>query len=91
MLSPTFNGNPHVTATPSTSLSPKKQAPVKFKQPFELYYYRDLLWKVGFSNQLVRQPPSEYPFKVKYFVGSANPYNAWIVKPGENSNRGRGI
>ena len=22
---------------------------------------------------------------------SANPYNAWIVKPGENSNRGRGI
>ncbi len=27
--------------------------PTKFKPPFEVYYYRDFLWRVGFSNNFL--------------------------------------
>lgn len=28
----------------------------KFKPPFELYYYRDFIWRVGFSNNFIVEP-----------------------------------
>jgi hypothetical protein len=28
-----------------------------FNPSFETYYYRDLLWKVNFSNQIIVEPP----------------------------------
>lgn len=54
--------------------------PSKFKPPFELYYYRDFMWKVGFSNEFLVEAVEEYDSKLKYFVG-----------PGNNSNLIKGI
>ena len=51
---------------------------IKFKNPFELYYYRDFMWKVGFSNGLVVEPIEEYETKVKYYVGGGN--NSNLIK-----------
>lgn len=36
-------------------LSPERSLPLvqkakKFKPPFEMYYYRDFIWKISFSN-----------------------------------------
>ncbi len=25
----------------------------KFKPPYELYYYRDFMWKIGYSNNFI--------------------------------------
>ena len=35
---------------------PVIKRPVKFKPPFDSYYYRDFLWKVAFSNGLIVEP-----------------------------------
>lgn len=32
----------------------------KFNVPFETYHYRDMLWKVNYSNRLFIEPPLEY-------------------------------
>jgi len=32
----------------------------KFKPNFDLYYYRDFMWKVGFSNGMIIEPFAEY-------------------------------
>ena len=34
--------------------------PTKFKPPFELYYYRDFMWKVAFSNDFLVESVEEY-------------------------------
>lgn len=52
----------------------------KFKPPFPLYYYRDFMWKVAYSNQFIVETPEEYDGKLKYFVG-----------PGNNSNLIKGL
>jgi len=44
----------------------------KFNIPFETYYYRDLLWKVNFSNGLFVESPQEYDHRLKAFVGKGN-------------------
>lgn len=43
-------------------LSPERSLPVvkkaaKFKAPFEMYYYRDFLWKISFSNEHMLEIP----------------------------------
>ena len=48
--------------------------------PFDLYFYRDFMWKVGYSNNLVVEPWQQYDVKIKYYVG-----------PGNNSNLIKGI
>lgn len=40
--------------------SPTKRYRKQFTIPFETYYYRDLLWKVNFTNQLHIEVPLEY-------------------------------
>ena len=52
----------------------------KFKAPFEMYYYRDFMWKVAFSNGLLVEPVEVYEGKLKMFIG-----------PGNNSNLIKGI
>lgn len=52
--------------------------PNKFKPSFELYYYRDFIWKVGFSNDFIVEPVEEYEYKLKYFVGQGN--NSNLIK-----------
>jgi hypothetical protein len=52
----------------------------KFKPPFQLYHYRDFMWKVAFSNGLVVEPLEEYEGRLRVYVG-----------PGNNSNLLRGI
>ena len=54
--------------------------PTKFKQPFDSYYYRDFIWKVAFSNNLIVEPVEEYEGKLKIYVG-----------PGNNSNLIKGV
>jgi hypothetical protein len=46
------------------SLSPKKTIPIfspkkniKFKPPFEMYYYRDFVWKISSSNNMIMEIP----------------------------------
>lgn len=51
-----------------------------FKLPFSLYYYRDFIWKVAYSNGHIVQVPDEYDQKIKFYVG-----------PGNNSNLIKGI
>lgn len=34
-----------------------KAKPVKFVPPFNLYYYRDFIWKVAYSNELIVESP----------------------------------
>lgn len=34
-----------------------KTKPIKFVPPFNLYYYRDFIWKVAFSNELIVESP----------------------------------
>lgn len=34
------------------SNSPMKRLRKKFVSPYETYYYRDLLWKINFTNSL---------------------------------------
>jgi hypothetical protein len=43
-----------------------------------MYYYRDFIWKVSFSNENVLQIPEEYGEKIKFFVGSGN--NSNLIK-----------
>jgi hypothetical protein len=50
----------------------------KFVLPFETYYYRSLLWKVNYSNQLFVEPPLEYEHRLKVYVGKGN--NAPMVR-----------
>jgi hypothetical protein len=50
----------------------------KFKAPFPLYYYRDFMWRVAFSNQFVVEVVGEYEGKFKYFVGAGN--NSNLIK-----------
>ena len=35
---------------------PVFKRPIKFKPPFDTYYYRDFLWKIGFSNGFIVEP-----------------------------------
>jgi hypothetical protein len=51
---------------------------IKFKPPFELYHYRDFIWKVAFSNNLVVSLVEEYDSKIKFFVGGGN--NSNLIK-----------
>ena len=44
----------------------------KFNPPFETYYYRDLLWKVNYTNSLYVEVPMEYEHRLKVFVGKGN-------------------
>lgn len=53
---------------------------VVFKPPFPMYYYRDFIWKVAYSNGYIVQIPEEYEQRVKFYVG-----------PGNNSNLIKGI
>ena len=48
----------------------RKQKP--FVIPFETYYYRDLLWKVAYSNNQIFVPPLEYEHRLKVFIGKGN-------------------
>lgn len=50
----------------------------KFKPPFPLYYYRDFMWKVAYSNQYLVDAVGEYDGKLKYFVGQGN--NSNLIK-----------
>ena len=59
------------------SLGPQK-CRRKFIVPFETYSYRDLLWKVNFSNQIFVETPLEYEHRLKVFVGRGN--NSCMVK-----------
>ncbi len=40
--------------------------------PFETYYYRDLIWKVNYSNELFVETPIEYEHRLKAFIGKGN-------------------
>jgi hypothetical protein len=51
---------------------------LKFKPPFELYYYRDFIWKVAYSNNLIVSVVEEYDSKIKFFVGGGN--NSNLIK-----------
>ena len=48
----------------------RKQKP--FSIPFDTYYYRDLLWKVAYSNNQIFVPPLEYEHRLKVFIGKGN-------------------
>ena len=50
----------------------------KFTPPFETYHYRDLLWKVNYTNCRIVEPPLEYEHRIKVFVGRGN--NSYMVK-----------
>ena len=50
----------------------------KFTPPFETYYYRDLIWRVAYSNKLILEFPQEYEAKIRVFVGRGN--NSRLVK-----------
>ena len=65
-----------IMAEPPSPVKPPK--PVKFKMPFEVYFYRDFIWKVGFSNELTVSPPESYDTKVKVHVGRGN--NGKLIK-----------
>jgi hypothetical protein len=51
---------------------------ILFMPRFETYYYRDLLWKVNFSNEMVVEPPLEYEHRLRVFVGKGN--NASLIR-----------
>ena len=44
----------------------------KFELPYPTYHYRNLLWKVNYSNKLYVQPPLEYEHRLKVYVGRGN-------------------
>lgn len=46
--------------------------PRKFTQPFDTYYYRDMIWRVGFSNEEIVKSPPEYEQKVRIYIGRGN-------------------
>ena len=50
----------------------------KFISPFETYYYRDLVWRVGFSNEHLVKSPLDYEQKIKIFIGKGN--NSRLIK-----------
>jgi hypothetical protein len=57
------------------SESKVKRYPTKkraFAVPFETYYYRDLLWKVNYSNSLYVEVPLEYEYRLRAYVGRGN-------------------
>ena len=54
----------------------KKQKP--FSVPFETYYYRDLLWKVLFSYEIIASIPLEYEHRLKVFIGKGN--NSGLIR-----------
>lgn len=66
------------TSPPKHHDSPVARRTVKFKPPFDLYYYRDFIWRVGFSNEMVVGLVEEYESKVKFFVGGGN--NSNLIK-----------
>lgn len=51
-------------------ISVKRTKP--FTAPFETYYYRDLLWKVNFSNSMIVEIPLEYEHRLRVFIGKGN-------------------
>jgi hypothetical protein len=55
-----------------TVVSPLRRHSKKFNIPFETYHYRDLIWKVNFSNNLFVESPLEYEHRLKVFVGKGN-------------------
>lgn len=44
----------------------------KFILPYETYHYRDMLWKINYSNRLFVEPPLEYEHRLKAYVGKGN-------------------
>ena len=44
----------------------------KFEIPYPTYHYRDLIWKINFTNQIFVEPPLQYEHRVKAFVGKGN-------------------
>jgi hypothetical protein len=53
--------------------NPKPFRKIKsFNPRFETYYYRDLLWKVNFSNEMIVEPPLEYEHRLRVFIGKGN-------------------
>jgi hypothetical protein len=52
--------------------SPPKRYRKQFTVPFETYYYRDLLWKVNYTNELHIEVPLEYEHRLKVHVGKGN-------------------
>jgi hypothetical protein len=53
--------------------NPKPFRKIKsFAPRFETYYYRDLLWKVNFSNEMIVEPPLEYEHRLRVFIGKGN-------------------
>jgi hypothetical protein len=50
----------------------------KFIVPFETYYYRDLIWKMNFTNNRYVEVPLEYEHRLKVFVGKGN--NSCMVR-----------
>ncbi len=43
-----------------------------------MYYYRDFVWKVSYSNSNIVEIPEEYKDKVKFYVGGGN--NSNLIK-----------
>jgi hypothetical protein len=52
--------------------SPPRRYRKQFTVPFETFYYRDLLWKVNFTNELHIEVPLEYEHRLKVHVGRGN-------------------
>ena len=50
----------------------------KFLPPFETYYYRDVVWRVGFSNSHLVRSPVDYEHKIKILIGKGN--NSRLMK-----------
>ena len=50
----------------------------KFIPPFETYYYRDVIWRVAYSNGHLVKSPMDYEHKIKIFIGKGN--NSRLVK-----------
>lgn len=70
------NGDP-AAKIEQLQTSLKKQSPPRRNRrqlniPFETYYYRDLLWKVNFTNELNIEVPIEYEHRLKVHVGRGN-------------------
>ena len=44
----------------------------KFIPPFDTYFYRDVIWRVGYSNEQIIKAPNDYEHKIKIYIGRGN-------------------
>jgi hypothetical protein len=42
------------------------------KIPFDTFYYRDMIWKLNYSNCLNVEVPNDYEHRLKVFIGKGN-------------------